>query len=202
VAGIAFSVLFAVGLALIRSPSLAEKSEAELALWFASGASAIVIAGLYCIPFAGIAFLWFIAVVRDRIGANEDRFFATVFFGSGILFVACVFGAAALVGSLVLGAPGVSRPVPTKEMVELAAAQGYTLLFLFGTKLGAVFLISTATLARRFALFGRWLPLLGYLIALLLLLAIAVVDWLILLLPLWVALLSIEILRHPLPSEP
>jgi hypothetical protein len=34
--------------------------------------------GLNLIPFAGIAFLWFIGVIRDRIGAHEDRFFATV----------------------------------------------------------------------------------------------------------------------------
>lgn len=33
---------------------------------------------------AGIAFLWFIGVIRDRSGAHEDRFFATVFLGSGL----------------------------------------------------------------------------------------------------------------------
>ena len=47
--------------------------------------------GLYLVPFAGIAFLWFIGVVRDRIGEREDKFFATVFFGSGLLFVAMLF---------------------------------------------------------------------------------------------------------------
>jgi hypothetical protein len=30
------------------------------------------------VPFAGIAFLWFIGVLRDRLGEFEDRFFATV----------------------------------------------------------------------------------------------------------------------------
>lgn len=39
------------------------------------------------VPFAGIAFLWFIGVLRDRVGVAEDRFFATVFLGSGLLFV-------------------------------------------------------------------------------------------------------------------
>ena len=42
-------------------------------------------------PFAGIAFLWFIGVIRDRIGQHEDRFFATVLLGSGLLFVAMLF---------------------------------------------------------------------------------------------------------------
>ena len=49
---------------------------------------------LNLLPFAGIAFLWFIAVVRDRLGELEDRFFATVFLGSGLLFIAMVFSAA------------------------------------------------------------------------------------------------------------
>ena len=43
------------------------------------------------VPFAGVAFLWFIAALRDRLGQLEDRFFATVFFGSGILFLGTLF---------------------------------------------------------------------------------------------------------------
>ena len=38
-------------------------------------------------PFAVIAFLWFMGVVRDRLGDLEDRFFATVYLGSGLLYV-------------------------------------------------------------------------------------------------------------------
>ena len=55
-----------------------------------------MIGGMYLAPFAGIMFLWFVAVVRDQIGEREDRFFATVFFGSGLLFVALLFAAAAV----------------------------------------------------------------------------------------------------------
>jgi hypothetical protein len=52
------------------------------------------------VPFAGIAFLWFIGVLRDRLGELEDRFFATVFFGSGLLFLGMLFLACAIVGGL------------------------------------------------------------------------------------------------------
>ena len=45
------------------------------------------------IPFAGIAFLWFLAVLRRRIGHGEDQFFATVFLGSGFLYIAMLFAA-------------------------------------------------------------------------------------------------------------
>ena len=48
---------------------------------------------LNIIPFAGIAFLWFMGVLRDRFGQQEDRFFATVFLGSGLLFLAMLFAA-------------------------------------------------------------------------------------------------------------
>jgi hypothetical protein len=53
---------------------------------------------LNLIPFAGIAFLWFLGVVRDRIGEREDRFFAKVFLGSGLLFVGMMFVGAAVAG--------------------------------------------------------------------------------------------------------
>ena len=53
-------------------------------------------------PFAGIAFLWFIGVLRDRLGELEDRFFATVFFGSGLLFLAMLFASAAVAGGIII----------------------------------------------------------------------------------------------------
>jgi hypothetical protein len=55
---------------------------------------------LNLLPFAGIAFLWFIGVLRDRLGEGEDRFFATVFLGSGVLYISMVFIAAAVAGGI------------------------------------------------------------------------------------------------------
>ena len=57
---------------------------------------------LNLVPLAGVAFLWFIGVLRDRLGQQEDRFFATVFFGSGLLFLAMLFAAAAVIGAVTL----------------------------------------------------------------------------------------------------
>jgi hypothetical protein len=101
VAGIAFAVLFGAALVLLRNLPIVSVDDAQIAEWFRTGGdTAIIIGGLYLAPFAGIAFLWFIAVVRDQIGEREDRFFATVFFGSGLLFVALLFSAAAIVSAL------------------------------------------------------------------------------------------------------
>jgi heme/copper-type cytochrome/quinol oxidase subunit 2 len=41
------------------------------------------------VPFAGIAFLWFIGVVREQLGAVEDRLFSTVFMAAGCSFWPC-----------------------------------------------------------------------------------------------------------------
>ena len=52
-------------------------------------------------PFAGIAFLWFIGVVRDGFGRYEDKFFSSVFMGSGLLFLAMTFVSSAVGAGLV-----------------------------------------------------------------------------------------------------
>jgi hypothetical protein len=51
---------------------------------------------LNLLSFAGIAFLWFMGVVRDRLGTLEDQFFSTIFLGSGLLYVAMIFAASAV----------------------------------------------------------------------------------------------------------
>ena len=88
IAGILFSVLLIAGLLLFRVSVRADPLEAGS--WLKTSANTIAL-GLNLIPFAGIAFLWFIGVLRDRLGELEDRFFATVFLGSGLLFLAMLF---------------------------------------------------------------------------------------------------------------
>jgi hypothetical protein len=93
IAGIVFSVLMISGLLLIRLSVRASPLEEGTWLRTSSGA---VAHSLYLVPFAGIAFLWFIGVLRDRLGEIEDRFVGTVFFGSGLLFLAMIFTSAAV----------------------------------------------------------------------------------------------------------
>ena len=83
VAGIIFSVLLITGLVLLRVSAPARDNVAGAWLTDSGGRAEVAIA-LNLVPFAGIAFLWFIGVLRDRIGEREDRFFATVFLGSGV----------------------------------------------------------------------------------------------------------------------
>jgi hypothetical protein len=88
IAGIAFSLLmFAIFWLLQRS---IPADPLESGAWLASNTKAVTLA-LNLVPFAGVAFLWFIGVLRDRLGQQEDRFFATVFFGSALSFLAMLF---------------------------------------------------------------------------------------------------------------
>ncbi len=102
-AGIAFSVIFTVGLVLVRRSVPADPGDAGRWLSDDSRRGAVLFA-LGLVPFAGIAFLWFVGVLRDRVGEAEDRFFATVFLGSGLLFVGTLFVASAVATGLVASA--------------------------------------------------------------------------------------------------
>jgi Na+/melibiose symporter-like transporter len=99
IAGVVFSFLMLAIFLLLRSSIPADPLESGA--WLSSNTKAVGLA-LNLVPFAGVAFLWFIGVLRDRLGQQEDRFFATVFLGSALLFLAMLFVAAALIGAVIL----------------------------------------------------------------------------------------------------
>jgi hypothetical protein len=195
IAGILFAALFTAALLLLRTSPVIGADDAELARIFATGEDRpLFVAGLYLVPFAGIMFLWFIAVIRDQLGEREDRFFATVFFGSGLLFIALVFVAGAVASMPVVGTRYLGFDAPTEQDVNLTRSLSYALLFGFATRAAAVCLISIATLGLRSRTFPRWFAISGYLVGVLLLLVVAFFDWVVLLIPVWVALVSVFIL--------
>jgi hypothetical protein len=144
------------------------------------------------IPFAGISFLWFIGVVRGRLGSREDKLFATVFLGSGLLFVALLFTAASLLATvLVLFDRGI--PVTGESMVTLQVLT-HALMGAFGARMAAVFTISVTSVGMRAGLVPRWLVVVGYLAGVALLLSPPLSRWSQLVFPVWVLLLSLHIL--------
>jgi hypothetical protein len=153
---------------------------------------AAVAIALNLIPFAGIAFLWFLGVVRDRIGEREDRFFATVFLGSGLLFVGMMFVGAAVAGGLIAS----EAPPGSLSGGALALGRHVTMLVLdvYAMRMAAVFTLSTVTIARHTRIVAPWLTVAGLASALLLLVAAGTVPWLELVFPAWILALSIDIL--------
>jgi hypothetical protein len=78
IAGVIFSVLMIVCLGLVRYAIPANSTEPGPWLVEPDRRRAVGLA-LDLVPFAGIAFLWFVGVLRNRLGECEDQFFATVF---------------------------------------------------------------------------------------------------------------------------
>jgi len=191
VAGIVFSVFLITALVLLRLSVPVHPGAPGTWLTDSGRRTAVVIA-LNLVPFAGIAFLWFIGVIRDRIGGREDRFFATVFLGSGLLFVGMLFAAAAVGGGLFAAASGAAPPGAD----TLAAARNTTgiLLNVYAMRMAAVFTLTTVTIARRTRIVSRWLEIAGLATALVLLVGTGISDWVELLFPAWILALSIDIL--------
>jgi hypothetical protein len=193
VAGIVFSALFTTTLVLIHlSVPLDPTDNGE---WLADGSrrDAVRVA-LALVPFAGIAFLWFIGVVRDRVGEAEDRFFATVFLGSGLLFVAMLFTSAAVAAALGASVQDDAGPLFTSGAWELGRHLSHDLLVVYAMRMAAVFMIATSTILLRTGNGPRWLTGGGLAGAVLILLTAGFLDWIELLFPAWLLVLSLHIL--------
>jgi len=188
-----FAVLAAAAMILIRLSAPADPGQAGAWLSDDSGRKAVDVA-LNLVPFAGIAFLWFVGVVRDRVGQLEDRFFATVFLGSGLLFIGMFFVAAALAGGLVDAAT--AHPSTAKGTLALGHDSTSILLNVYAMRMAAVFTLTTVNIARQTQIVYRWLWMAGALVAIALLVATAS-PWVELLFPAWILALSIDILLHP-----
>jgi hypothetical protein len=149
---------------------------------------------LNLLPFAGIAFLWFIAVVRNRLGALEDRFFATVFLGSGLLYIAMMFASAALAGGLIRVLSNAPESLMQTGAYLLGRAQVYQTMNVYGIKMAGVFMFSTSTILLRTQIVPRWMAFLGYALGAMLLLSVGIIVWIPLVFPVWVFLTSAAIL--------
>jgi hypothetical protein len=192
IAGIVFSLLLLSILWLLRTSIPADPLEPGA--WLATDTRAVTVA-LNLVPFAGVAFLWFIGVLRDRLAQLEDRFFATVFFGSGLLFLAMLFAAAAVIGAVVLVA-SISTPqeLMNSTTFRFARATSYIIANVYAIKMAAVFMISTSTVVIRTGIAPRWIAFLGFLLALFLLMGSFFISWSFAVLPFWVFLISVYIL--------
>lgn len=188
VAGIVFSLLLCASIILLRlaSPN-------ETGVWTTNRAWAL---GLNLVPFAGLAFLWFLGVLRDRIGENEDRFFSTIFLGSGLLFLAMLFTAAAIASSIASGA--VSLPL---ALIVLGRHIANEILNVYAMRMAAMFMLSTSTIFLRTTVLPRWLAYVGYACAIVQVVMLTHWEWLMLLFPLWVLVVSVVILVENVKSD-
>ncbi len=187
VAGIVFAALLIAVMALFLSS--VPKDPLEHGAWLSVDVGKVVLA-TNLVPFAGVAFLWFVGVVRDRLGESEDRLFATVFLGSGLLFLAMLFVTAALFGAIVAVHVARADGIADSATFAVTRALAYILVNVYAVKMAGVFMMVTSTLALRTGFVARWIAFLGLGLALLLLFGSQLFDWSFAVFPAWVLLIS------------
>jgi hypothetical protein len=194
VAGLVFAILDIIALVLLNSAPDPSALDSEIIAWYSVSSNRISLTvGLLLSVVSAVSFLWFVAVIRRRVGDREDRFFATVFLGSGILLTGVM-----LVGAAAFASPAVTVDltgghVPDADVLNAMAGLGTALLLLVLLRIQAVFVVSTSTLALRSNAFSRWLSYLGYGIALAMFFMPILSEPVSLAFPVWVAILSVAL---------
>ena len=197
IAGIIFAVLMSATLMLIRLSIPIDASDSGALL---AGQADKVSIALSLVPFAGIAFLWFIGVVRDRLGHLEDQFFSTVFIGSGLLYLGLSFVSAGLAAALLAASaliPGLVR----SSVYTFGRLAIYQINNIYALKMSSVFMISLGTIWLQTRMMPRWLVFVTYALALALLLSISLNIWFTLAFPAWVFVISVYFLVGNMPSR-
>ena len=192
-AGVLFALLFGTALILVRS-TLPEHAVYGTQ-WADAGRGRLKVAAVL-MPFAGITFLWFIGVVRDGFGRLEDRFFASVFLGSGFLFLAMTYSASAVGVAVSSSHAFVQDAAAHAEVVAFGQMLMLTLTKTYALRMAAVFMISLATIWLKTGLMPHWLVGVTYLVAVGLLLASDISMWLTLAFPIWVLVVSVLLLMR------
>jgi hypothetical protein len=194
IAGIIFSVLLIISFVLVLKSVPANVHEGGA--WLSTNGNTLLLA-FNLVPYAGIAFLWFIGVVRDRLGNSEDQFFSTVFLGSGLLFLAMLFVLTAIEGSIIVLYLAQKNRELASGYYDFGRTITGEILNVYALKMAGVFMISACTLFIRTRVVPRWIAILGYVLAAILLLRIGQLErlgWVSLTFPLWTLLISVYFL--------
>jgi hypothetical protein len=198
IAGILFAVLFigSITLILLSMPS----DMADMEAW-TDAARGRVAQALGLMPFAGLAFLWFVGVVRDRLGAFEDQFYATVFLGSGLLFLAMTFCAVATAAGMLTAYRIGAGQIMTKDVYLFGRSMISLMFNTYALKMAGVCMFSLSTLWLCTGVMPRILSFVTYAVAVVLLVSISQSLWMVLIFPGWVLAISVYILILNLRCE-
>ena len=163
IAGVIYAVLTIVALVIFRrfpDPSLAST---DIAAWYNDTANhTSLIVALNLVSMASVAFLWFVAVIRRRMGDREDRFFSTVFLGSALLYLVTFIAGAVAMAAPAVGSAAMDIGVFDRATATINVGTTSAMLLIIGPRLQAVFMLTTSTLILRTRVMPNWLAYLGY----------------------------------------
>jgi hypothetical protein len=205
VVGALHAVLFLASWFLASDAPGADATNAEIADYYSSPESRrVLLAGLYIMPFAGIAFIWFTVALRMwEEGSTYRRSVlqSNLQLVSGILYIALLFVAGA--SSTVLAA---SVEFADGEIDPVAARQfpvfGSTVIFVFAFRMAAMFVFTTSSIGLRAGILPRWFAWGGYAVGAFLLLSASFEQWFVLVFPAWLIVLSVLLLRSARKIDP
>jgi MFS family permease len=193
IAGLLFSVLVIAIFLLVRLSVPADPRESGA--WLTSHAQLVTWA-VNLFPFAAIAFLWFIGVLRDRVGQKEDRFFSTVFLGSGLLFLGMLMILAIFISGIVEAFEAHPLLMVDSAAFYFARSSVYNIANVYMAKMAGVFMMTTSMVAIYTGIAPRWLAIAGFTLAPLLLFGSYYFTWVFMAFPLWVMLISANVLKE------
>jgi hypothetical protein len=197
VAGVVAAVGWSVVLASMLDAPPLDASDAEINEYYLNVTEGLAAAdGVELLAVATIGFLWFIGVIRNRVGKAEPKLFGTVFLGSGILFAAVLFaGVAALAAPAVLATE--TDRVVDPDVAAMARSMARILLGAVAPRIGSVFVFSFSTLALRTGALPRWVLVVSYLAGTFMFVSVTLATLPLYLFPGWVAFVSVVLLLHP-----
>lgn len=194
IAGILHGVLSLIATGMLLSAPDPSEGDAAVTAWYLDvDNQRRLVTAVNLLTVSAIMFIWFVAVIRRRVGDRENRFFGTVFLGSALLVTG-----AWLTTAVLYAAPAIAAQrygvVPDAGAVAMSQAGGITMASVVATRLEAVFIISTTTVGRLAQAFQPWLVIVGYAVGLTLLVFPVPNDALTWVFPVWVAVVSVTLL--------
>lgn len=204
IAGATFAALLCAALLLLdRLPAL-DAPTLDYLRFYVDGAGTLVTIGVYLVPLAGLAFLWFMFTLRETLGhRKDDAIVSGLQLATGVAFLCLLFAGTAAVASAALLQHRTGVFPLHMETIRAHTSLGYTLVFLYGVRMAGAFMIATTTLAARRRMIPRWLIVAGYAAAAVLLIAASNQPAVLIVMPVWTAAISAAIWggsRHITPS--
>lgn len=192
--GIAASLSLSLAVFLLSRQPGVGSSPADLSWYSDQVHRESVFVGLNLAALGVVAFLWFMAVIRRRLGDREDQFFATVFLGSGISFgLLAVCAAACAAAPTFVVQFGTSADLD-RSIVPLAHGLWFGIWGVGASRMAGVFMAATSTLGLRFGALPVWLSRVGIALGFLLGLTGAFTGPLDFLFVTWLAVVSLTLL--------
>lgn len=192
--GLGAAALLSLSVYLLgRQPGV--RSSTENLTWYAdAGNRSTVFLGLNLAALGVVAFVWFMAVIRRRLGEREDQLIATVFMSSGIAFGLLTITAAVCAAAPTLVVHFGDATSLDESTVALAHGLWFGMWGVGASRMAGVFMAATSTIGMRFGALPRWLSRLGFVLGALLGLTGAFAGPLDFLFAAWLTVVSITLL--------